>query len=217
MHVIIMCKKKCRLTLETSYKTTIYYEKNVNKKTLLTYDEYYEKYNYMKVLKIACKDDLPCLIIKDTSICNNIFDELSKVTDYDLCFLASWKDECHQYVNYKDNLKWSKSCHASQAVLYSNEIKKILYHELKSKTVSEALKELCKNHKALVFIPNIVQFNIDMASSNADYEKLNCCLPVPIQDPPINTANNAAWIIFIVLFIILLAILVPYFKHHQFL
>ena len=69
--------------------------------------------------------------------------------------------------------------------------------------------------KKLVCLPNLFIFDISRATSNNDYLKLNCCLPVPEQKSCTDNTNAAAWIIIIILFIVLLAVLVPYFKHNK--
>jgi len=228
IHVIIMCdsyKKNINhlKTLFNSFDITVLSEKEIiSKKSLLSYDEYKEKYNYLQALKMARLDDRPCLIIKNTSLCllnpddlkNYILDVLNM--DIDLCFLCTWQDECHKYINDTTHVKWTQHSHATQAILYkTNHSKKSIYkflYESKS-SLSSSIKYNIHQLKAIVFTPNIIHFDISQATSNEDYHKVNCCLPVPISAKPINTTNNAAWIIIIMIFIVLLAVLVPYFRH----
>lgn len=227
IHVIIMCKSETILPfIRDDFQITIYKEQEYVNKTTLTQDEYNENCNYINALKIAKQDDRPCLIIKQASVCHLISCELYNrlVTilkiNTDLCFLCTWQDECYKYRDHNDYLKWSEGSSATQAILYkTNRGKSCVYNDLKLNKfhLSHLLKNCIvkKEIKALVCIPNLIQYDINQVLSNTDYTKLNCCLPVPVQKEPTSNTNNAAWIFIIVLFIILLVVLVPYFKHSK--
>lgn len=228
VHVIIIGKSKYdNLPFDNElYNITIYEPKEyTNKKSLLTSDEYNENINYLNVMKIALQDNRPCLIIKNNSISNLTSSELHNHIvnflkhDSDLFFLCTWQDECYKYKDFTKNLKWSDGSSANQAILYKTKRgKSCIYKELVLNKfhISHLLKNCItqKQIKALVCIPNLIQFDINQILSNTDYNKLTCCI-IPIHKDPIKTTNNAAWILLIILFILLLVILVPYFKHYK--
>lgn len=228
IHVIIMCDSKKDLSfIKDDFSITIYEEKEYdNKKTTLTTDEYNENCNYLNALKIARQDDRPCLIVKHNSISNltsqEIYNHIINIlkVNTDLCFLCTWQDECYKYTDFNHHLKWTEGSTSAQAILYKTKrSKSYIYNELCQNKfhISHILKNciIQKQIKALACVPNLIQFDINQVLSNDDYNKLNCCISVPIQKVPTTNTNNAAWIIIIIIFIVLLAVLVPYFKHSK--
>jgi len=224
LHVIIIAKNKCHLKSlfdDDFYQVTVIQEKfSINNTTMLSLENFNENYNYSNAMKIAKKDNKPCLIIKDASITllskneiKNHLIELMKI-ETDLVFLSTWQDECYKYKDYEsvNNYKWSTTSHCPQAILYNTKKGKECICQLKKQSLSYIIKNA--DVKKLVVIPNLFTFDITRVTSNNDYLKLNCCIPVPEQKSDDCNTNCAAWIIIIVLFIILLAVLVPYFKHN---
>lgn len=223
IHVIILAKNKCHLRPlfdDEVYEVTVIHEKYVTENnTLLSLEEYNENLNYHKALVIARKLEKPCLIIKDTCITNLSAMEIKTflleliTIDTDLCFLSTWQDECYKYKDYNDYFKWSTTCSCPQAVLYNTKNGKQSINQLKKISLTKSIRNA--DVKKLVCLPNLFIFDISRATSNNDYLKLNCCLPVPEQKSCTDNTNAAAWIIIIILFIVLLAVLVPYFKHNK--
>jgi hypothetical protein len=220
VHVIIISGKKCELKSlfnDSFYDITVIEEKQmINTNDIMSLDEYNENYNYSKALKIAKKDNRPCLIIKDTSITllsteqiKNYIIELLNI-DTDLCFLSTWRDECYKYTDYNNQFKWCQGSISSQAILYKTLNGKKAIQGFTKSPLSTILKNI--KVKEIACVPNLFSYDITKAKSNDDYLKLNCCVPVPIIKSPENTTNNAAWILIIILFIVLLAVLVPYLK-----
>jgi hypothetical protein len=186
------------------------------------YPVYVTQDDYIDALKYAYKHyrNEQCLIIKDSSIVH--FDVIPKITNLhiitDLIFLCSWQDECHKYSNVDnyDYLKYTYSTFASQAILYQPHIVGKMIKLLKNhNNIEDCLKTniIGGTLSAVVFVPNIVHYDINLVTSNDHYNRLNVCAAIKTEIVTMKTANNAAWAILIVLFILLLVLLVPYFKH----
>ena len=83
--------------------------------------------------------------------------------------------------------------------------------------ISQLLTHCIEEHqlKCVVFLPNIIEYDLFLATSHADYEKMNRCAAIIYEDECNN--NNMIWVILIVILIIFLATLVPYFKYNRYL
>ena len=195
---------------------------NISDLTAIFNDPFYKleiMEDYREALKFAEKKytDKPCLIIRDNSIImHDIQPHLQKVLtlDANLHFLCSWGDLCHQYTNAIKGVKWTNDSYASQAVLYMPECRKSIIKELKKQDIETVLKKQVKETKATVFIPNIVHFDINLAKCNEDYLKLNGWLPI-VKDNEEICNNQMIWIIVFIIAIILLSILIPYYKKYK--
>lgn len=135
----------------------------------------------------------------------------------DLFFLCKWNDACDKYidvdgsnqVNHGSSLKWSTQPTATQAIMYSPAGRDYVRNSL-SKTTAP-LSDLLNSHiargeiLATVFVPNIIDYDVDLATSNEDYAKLNECAPP--QAVTEGTTNSAAlvWLILIIIIVILVA------------
>lgn len=139
---------------------------------------------------------------------------LDKATGADLFFLCKWNDACDKYVDVQgasdrgSSLKWSMQPTATQAVMYSPTCRDYTRETLMKTTlpVSDLLNSEINqgNLLATVFVPNIIDFDIDLATSNDDYAKLNECAPV--QGDPASTSNSTiVWLILIIILVVLVA------------
>lgn len=142
---------------------------------------------------------------------------LDRAKEADLFFLCKWHDACNKYVdventdntNHGSTLKWSVQPTATQAIMYTSRSRDYIHNALLTATIplSDILNiNISKgNLLATVFVPNIIDFDIDLATSNEDYNKLNECAPV--QESTTNTTNTASilWLIIIIIIIILVA------------
>ena len=165
--------------------------------------------------------ELPTIIIKDSSVShltseNNIYGikhriktSLEHAKKADLFYLCKWNDSCEKQrdvENYPDKtLKWSVKPTATQAIMYTKKTRDYISDQLETSNMN--LGELLNSniHKskllAVVFNPNLIDYDINLAVSNSDYNKMNEC------DPTVNTQvtdNNNTYILIIVLIIIVI-------------
>lgn len=166
---------------------------------------------------------LPCIIVKDSSISNISFESggmrrrietaLDKASQADLFYLCKWNDACDKYkditpsIDNGSSLKWSTQPTATQAIMYTEKSRDKIRETLQSANtpLSSLLNNLIADGKmmATVFVPNIIDFDIELSTSNADYLKLNECAPAPTTT---EQTNNTAWIIWFIILVILMLI-----------
>ncbi len=161
---------------------------------------------------------LPVIIIKDSSVIMiekdilkyKIEYLLTNMSDANLFFLCKWNDTCDKYVDVENNtsMKWSFNATSTQAILYKHNTRNYVMRKLRSTkllfsdllNVSLSKKKL----KGIVFIPNLVEYDINLATSRLDYIKLNQC--VSLKESATNDDTiTMAWIIIVVLAIVFLA------------
>jgi hypothetical protein len=142
---------------------------------------------------------------------------LDKAKQADLFFLCKWNDACNKYTDVDNSgnidngsmLKWSIQPTATQAIMYTPSSCNFIREALTTATIplSDLLNSnIAKgNLLATVFVPNIIDFDIDLATSNDDYTKLNECATA--QGTTGSTSNTAAliWLILIIIAVILVA------------
>lgn len=172
---------------------------------------------------LAAAGEHTALILKDNSLvdASSIHEHLKRclTVKADCYFLCAWGDECWRYRKVKDNMYFSSSCVATQAVIFQPHAARYLLEKLTPKrTVGVILGAAIKEHewKCIVFYPNVVHFDVQMATDNQDYHKLNRCLFLEQEESETNT-SYIIWVILIVILVIFLIIMVPYFKHHPYL
>lgn len=198
----------------------------------LSRTQYLENYTTRKLLAYAAEGpyvdniaqyswtNLPVLILRDSSISHissvtmreHIITALQSAPTADLFFLCKWQDSCHKYtaVTAAASLKWSVQPTATQAVMYRTRARDYFREILltaavpTSKLINTAVTQ--KKLSAIVFMPNIVDFDISLATSNDDFDKLNQCLAVT-EDTTINWVN-VAWFVVILIAMILVAWLI---------
>lgn len=148
---------------------------------------------------------------------------LDKAREADLFFLCKWNDLCNKYTNvsgltgnmidHGSTLKWSIQPTATQAIMYTPATRDYIATGLISATIP--LSDLLNNNiqqgnlLATVFIPNIIDFDIDVATSASDYLKLNECDPASTTNGSTGTTTASTFIWFGV--IIALIIFVAWF------
>lgn len=162
--------------------------------------------------------DHPCIIIKDSSISNisssdmkiRITTALDKANKADLFFLCKWNDQCNKYTDVTSNLKWSNHPSATQAVMYTPESRNKIINLINNIPVGELLNAEISHGKLLatVFVPNIVDFDINLATSNTDYAKLNECAPVVNNNAPTNEVTIYIWIAAVVILMVIITIFI---------
>lgn len=140
---------------------------------------------------------------------------LDRARQADLFFLCKWHDACNKYVDvtgvdsidHGSNLKWSVQPTSTQAIMYTPYSRDYVSNALLTAnvTLSEFLNTSISSGQLLatVFVPNIIDFDIDLATSNADYVKLNECAPVATA-----TTSNASVASFIWFGVIIALILI---------
>lgn len=139
---------------------------------------------------------------------------LERATEADLFFLCKWNDACDKYIdvegkNIGSSLKWSKQPTATQAIMYKPECRDAVRTALMNNSIpmGDMLNAYIAKGELLatVFVPNIIDFDIELATSQDDYAKLNECAPPEANN---NTSNNIAalvWLILIVIMVVLVA------------
>lgn len=144
---------------------------------------------------------------------------LDKARQADLFFLCKWNDLCNKYtdvagvtgVDHGSTLKWSIQPTATQAIMYTPVSRDYIINLLISANVgmSDLLNSNIQqgNLLATVFVPNIIDFDIDVATSSSDYLKLNECDPASASSSATGTANASSliWFIVIIFLIVLVA------------
>jgi len=224
----------------------------------LTQSQYLENYYMRKALTYASEgpyvfnqdntiepqhwwSDIPCIIIKDSSVSNitpigntklshsssddNIISgmkhriqvALERAQKADLFFLCKWNDACNKYVDVTNppastvetSLKWSIQPTSTQAVMYTPSTRDYIRQSLITSniTLSDLLNTNISqgNLLATVFVPNLIDFDIDLATSNDDYQKLNECAPSPSTTTQSNTTSSIIWLVIIIIAVILVA------------
>lgn len=169
--------------------------------------------------------NLPVIIIRDSSISNiggiqmksRIFKSLEAAKQADLIYLCKWKDRCELYKNIKESvdegsgLKWSSKPNATQAILYSPLARDTTIEGLRKVKDNMSLGDFLNEYinkeyfLAAVFVPNIIDYDINLANNNKEYEKLNECEPVPTENPNPGGGSTLMWFILITLIILLIA------------
>lgn len=142
---------------------------------------------------------------------------LDKARQADLFFLCKWNDACNKYVDVKgvsntehgSSLKWSIQPTASQAIMYTPSSRDYIRESLITATVP--LSDLLNTNiskgdlLATVFVPNIIDFDIDLATSNDDYNKLNECAPAQTSSQSSSNVASFLWFAVIIILVILVA------------
>ncbi|HSW77005.1 MAG TPA: hypothetical protein VLG50_08155 [Candidatus Saccharimonadales bacterium] len=196
-------------------------DEHVKVSDTLTIQECDEVILFKKALKLAKHQSNPTLIIKDNSICfkSCIKNDIITALQYeaDCYFLCAWQESCYQYVHIDNtSMKWTNGSPAVQALLLQPHTINRFYKKIKhNQSISTCLLQMIKKYKykCISFYPNLIEFDIRLATSNDDYLKLNRYLEDINSDS--ESDQTTVWIFLFAILIILLVILVPYFKRHR--
>lgn len=142
---------------------------------------------------------------------------LNKAQQADLYFLTVWNDFCNLYtdvdhlssIDRGSTLKWTVSPTATQAVMYTPSARDYFREALVTATTSLSvlINSVLQqgNLLAAAFVPNLIDFDISLATSNSDYSKLNACAPVSTSSSGDNTVATILWFIVVIVLVILVA------------
>ena len=140
---------------------------------------------------------------------------LDRAAQADLFFLCKWHDACNKHVDIEGNidhgskLKWSMQPTATQAIMYTPSSRNYVRTALMTSniTLSELLNSNISQGKLLatVFVPNIIDFDIDLATSNDDYTKLNECASVQTTSESSTNIAPIIWFAVLLILVILVA------------
>lgn len=166
-------------------------------------------------------DNHHCLIIKDSSIIHvDVQDYIKEFLqlDFNLFFLCKYQDDCHQYLNidHHPHLKQTMTTCSTQAILFDVKARNLILKELSKSSIKDCLFKNLQNHilTSVVCTPNIVHFDANLAKSNDDFYKLNECAIIHHKINKIDS-TNMVWLFLIILLIIFLVIIAPYFKYYR--
>ena len=149
---------------------------------------------------------------------NRIQIALQKAQSADLYYLARWNDNCTkntlvagtESIDKGSSLQWTIQPTATQAIMYTPKSRDIVSNALctmaSNISLSDYLNSAIYDRKfiATAFVPSIVSFDTNLATSQTDYNKLNECFPTPTDTPTANNAN-LIWLIILILVVILVA------------
>lgn len=166
-------------------------------------------------------------VVSATNMQGPIMVALEQAPTADVFFLCKWLDACDKYTDLSElegySLKWSLQPTATQAILYRTLARDYFYEELQrgsssksgdasgsSQSYRQALsfsqllnEEIAQgNIRAAVFVPNLVHFDMKVATHISDYNKLNQCATVPTS----STTNNKGLLWTIVALIVLMIV-----------
>lgn len=146
---------------------------------------------------------------------NRIMTALKIAPNANLYYLCKWNDMCNQYTDidggdYIDrgsSLKWTYTQPTStQAIMYTPWTRDFIANQLVTATVplGQLLNMFISQQqlRATVFSPNIISYDINLATSNSDYLKMNECAPVPTT----TTTNATAFVWFLILLAIIILV-----------
>jgi hypothetical protein len=149
---------------------------------------------------------------------NRIQIALQKAQSADLYYLARWNDNCTkntlvagtESIDKGSSLQWTIQPTATQAIMYTPKSRDIVSNALctmaSNISLSDYLNSAIYDRKfvATAFVPSIISFDTNLATSQTDFNKLNECFPISTDTP--NTSNtNLIWLIVLILVVILVA------------
>jgi len=166
--------------------------------------------------------NMPVLIIKDNNITNLNKEQIkSKIKTVlhsdikaDLYYLSVYNDQCDKYIEVSEetdgenNIVWTKNPTSTQATIYTPKGRDHILSLLNDKSDISLLinDQLIKSKlTAQAFIPNIINFDLELATSNSDYIKCNQC------NPTVTTTSNEQnmmimlWVIILIILVLLMA------------
>ena len=149
---------------------------------------------------------------------NRIQIALQKAQSADLYYLARWNDNCTkntlvagtESIDKGSSLQWTIKPTATQAIMYTPKSRDIVSNALctmaSNISLSDYLNSAIYDRKfiATAFVPSIISFDTNLATSQTDFNKLNECFPVS-TDKPTTSNTSLIWLIVLILVVILVA------------
>jgi hypothetical protein len=149
---------------------------------------------------------------------NRIQIALQKAQSADLYYLARWNDNCTkntlvagtESIDKGSSLQWTIKPTATQAIMYTPKSRDIVSNALctmaSNISLSDYLNSAIYDRKfiATAFVPSIISFDTNLATSQTDFNKLNECFPVS-TDTPTSSNTSLIWLIVLILVVILVA------------
>jgi len=176
---------------------------------------------FVEALQYAKQQELPVLIIRDTSqthlTTRQLAEQLTRcltlsdlnrrknVSGPDLFFLTSWGDQCQKMIDLDlEYLKISETPTADQAIFFPVPTIDLFLQmdPVKPFDVNQTIQDL--NLVAAVFIPNLIFFNLNLAESNLDFLKSNGCYMAP--NPTEQTGVTTVRLLYLVIIIVLILV-----------
>lgn len=183
-------------------------------------EEYTDNFIMRKALTYASSGgtnhpwkDLPCILVRDTSVSDlspdamkiQISTALSAAPNADLYYLCRWNDNCTIYkpvegvssIDHGGTIMWSVGAHSTQAIMYTPFSRDFISDALVDAKVP--LDELLNNYissmqlRCIVYVPNIISYDITKATYVEDYSKDNGCAPTVIVSGSTGSWNNVVW------------------------
>lgn len=158
-----------------------------------------------------------CLIIKDNNLCllntKQITKLIKSLKDADLYYLSVYSDQCDKYITYSTNdngimTVWTKKPTSTQSIIFTPKTRDYILTNLAPTTnIKLLINDLLQKNKltAQAFIPNIINFDIELATNNDDYIKINQCSPITNSVNNDTTTTMILWIIIVILLVLFLA------------
>jgi hypothetical protein len=214
----------------------------------LTSSQYLENYYIRKALNYAAEGpyardingniqsnrwwgDIPCIIVKDSSVSNiNQYDGMKKrikvalesAKEADLHFLCKWQDNCNKFTDIKgasniENgscLKWTTKPTSSQAVMYTPKSRDFIRNKLMYSTIP--MGDLLNSYiakgslSATAFVPNIIDYDINLSTDESDYAKLSECNVEPSTSSQTST-QQWIWLLILILILVTLVVILTIF------
>lgn len=164
----------------------------------------------------------PVLVVRDSSVCNltsptemgaRVQKMVHSGNSDHMILLCTWNDECDKYVNSKvTGLKWTSHPTTTQAILYRPEWRDATIDLLKKSTIpltDEFAKLISRGTlRATAVTPNLIDYDLSLATKDEDYAKANRC-KLPERLPPIKKKRDYIWayLLFALLVVAVLIIL----------
>jgi hypothetical protein len=190
----------------------------------ITQAQYIDNYRMLKVLNYSRYHygSMPCLVVRDNSVSNlSPSDMANKVNDSlraqsDMVFLCVWNDLCNKYADVNEaknqmgsSVVWTVQPTATQAVLYSTTAREYIIEQLNTtnNTISGVINIAVGSGAllAVAFVPNILDYDINLATQNSDFSKLNQCSTASTNNTPVSGTATLLWFVIIVFLVLLLA------------
>lgn len=200
--------------------------------TNMTQQQYIENYNNNYLLEMAASQypDLSCIIVYDNSVTNlgptdpglgsRVRTSLTVAPGAGLIYLGKYNDLCNKYItiegglyiNGGSSLKYTQSPNGNQAILYRPAIRDTVITALSTATqpINTILNSAISSGgiTAGAFTPNLIDFDINLAVSNTDYNKINECVPVNQSQPASVAPLLWFWVIIALILVVGWALIV---------